>query len=72
MNRVLWNVEKSGCQKNLEKTWLGKLSVRVILDTYLWEQGSLFRDRVAKGEASSSKLCIGEMQTSKNQKNIFG
>ena len=50
MNRVPLNGEKSGFQKNFEKNWLRKFLVRVILDTYLWRQGSRFRARVAKGK----------------------
>ena len=50
MNRVPLNEEKSGFQKNFEKNWLRKFSVRVILDTYLWRQGSRFRARVAEGK----------------------
>ena len=42
--------EKWFPEKLWKKTWLGKLSVRVILNTYLWEQGSRFRARVAKGK----------------------
>ena len=39
MLRVAWIVfvEKSGFQKNFEKFWLRKFSVRVILYTYLFD-----------------------------------
>ena len=83
MNRVLWNVEKSGCQKNLEKnlTWkiVGPSHSRYVplraglplLRSCCKGEACLPKSHY-KGEASSSKLCIGEVQTSKNQKNIFG
>ena len=37
-------------RKFLKKNWLSKFSVRVILDTYLWKQGSRFRAGAAKGK----------------------
>ena len=43
-------MDKSGFQKMFEKNWLRKFSVRIILDTYLWRQGSRFRARAAKGK----------------------
>ena len=51
MIRVAWIVEKSGFQKNFEKFWLRKFSVRFILDTYLLYRELPLPSSCCKGEA---------------------
>ena len=81
-DRETWNVDKSSFQKTMKKFWLRKFLVRVILDTYLLEQSSRFRARVAKGRSPSaialqggsleSKILFrGVGANSKNRKYIF-
>ena len=67
-----------------EKNWLIKFSVRVILDTYLWRQGSRFRARAAKGKPAFREIALqgGNIESKmvyrgvsadlEKPKNIFG
>ena len=79
MNSVPWNVDKSGFQKIFENFF----SVRVILDMYLWRQGSRFRARAAKGKPAfrdcitrgnieSKMVYRGVSADLEKPKNIFG